>query len=42
MELEELKILFYVFKSVISLLERELSNYFNSNGVIIKDKYFIK
>ena len=32
-ELEELKILFYVFKRVISLLEPELSSYFNSNGV---------
>ena len=31
--LEELKILFYVFKRVISLLEPELSSYFNSNGV---------
>ena len=32
-DLEELKILFYVFKRVISLLEPELSSYFNSNGV---------
>ena len=31
--LEQLKILFYVFKRVISLLEPELSSYFNSNGV---------
>ena len=32
-ELEKLKIIFYVFKRVISLLEPELSSYFNSNGV---------
>ena len=32
-DLEELKILFYVFKRVISLLEPELSSYFISNGV---------
>ena len=32
-DLEELKILFYVFRRVISLLEPEISNYFNSNGV---------
>ena len=31
--LEELKILFYVFRRVISLLEPELSSYFNSNGI---------
>ena len=31
--LHELKILFYVFKRVISLLEPELSSYFISNGV---------
>ena len=31
--LNELKILFYVFKRVISLLEPELSSYFISNGV---------
>ena len=32
-DLEELKILFYVFRRVISLLEPELSSYFNMNGV---------
>ena len=32
-DLEELKILFYVFRRVISLLEPELSSYFNSNGI---------
>ena len=32
-DLEELKILFYVFKRVISLLEPELSSYFKSNGI---------
>jgi hypothetical protein len=32
-DLEELKILFYVFRRVISLLEPEIGNYFNSNGV---------
>ena len=32
-DLEKLKIIFYVFKRVISLLEPELSSYFNSNGV---------
>ena len=32
-ELKKLKILFYVFKRVISLLEPEIANYFNSNGV---------
>ena len=32
-DLKELKIMFYVFKRVISLLEPELSSYFNSNGV---------
>ena len=32
-DLEELKILFYVYKRVISLLEPELSSYFNSNGI---------
>ena len=31
--MHELKILFYVFKRVISLLEPELSSYFISNGV---------
>ena len=31
--LHELKVLFYVFKQVISLLEPELSGYFISNGV---------
>ena len=32
-DLEELKILFYVFRRVISLLEPELSSYFNRNAV---------
>ena len=32
-DLEELKILFYVFERVISLLEPELSSYFNINGI---------
>ena len=32
-DLEELKLLFYVFERVISLLEPELSSYFNINGV---------
>ena len=32
-DLEELKILFYAFRRVISLLEPELSNYFNMNGI---------
>ena len=32
-ELEKLKIIFYVFRRVISLLEPELSSYFNSNGI---------
>ena len=32
-DLEELKILFYVFRRVISLLEPELSSYFNMNGI---------
>ena len=32
-DLEELKILFYTFRRVISLLEPELSSYFNSNGI---------
>ena len=32
-ELEELKILFYVFKRIISLLEPELYSYFKSNGI---------
>ena len=31
--LEELKILFYVFRRIISLLEPELSSYFNMNGI---------
>jgi hypothetical protein len=37
--LEELKILFYVFRRVISLLEPELSSYFNSNGIDVN--YFV-
>ena len=32
-DLEELKILFYVFRRIISLLEPELSSYFNMNGI---------
>ena len=32
-DLEELKILFYVFRRVLSLLEPELSSYFNRNAV---------
>ena len=32
-DLEELKILFYAFRRVISLLEPELSSYFNNNAI---------
>ena len=38
-DLEELKILFYVFRRIISLLEPELSSYFNMNG--IDDNFFV-